>query len=67
MSSQEQRSTTILQDQEADTNNALHLRGSSTRRPRVRWEEGTIDNEHMDKKKSKSMYSFTCKFSLDGY
>jgi protein phosphatase 1 regulatory subunit 11 len=36
----------------------LHLRASQEpeeqiRRSRVRWEEGTIDNEFMDKKKSK--------------
>lgn len=47
-------STTIQEDQSTETNNALHLRGSTSRRPRVRWEEGTVDNENMGKKKSKS-------------
>lgn len=57
MSIQDRSTTTVLDsEQNEDTNTALHLRGSSTRRSRVRWEEGTIDNEHMDKKKSKGMY-----------
>lgn len=32
----------------------LVLRGGPTRRQRVQWEEGTVDNEGMGKKKSKS-------------
>ncbi|KAI0035391.1 phosphatase inhibitor-domain-containing protein [Vararia minispora EC-137] len=32
---------------------ALHLRGAHSDRPRVKWDEGVIDNEGMEKKKSK--------------
>lgn len=49
--------TTIVEEQSNDTSVPLRLRGTGTRRPRVRWQEGTVDNEHMGKKKSKSMYN----------
>ncbi|CDR43278.1 CYFA0S11e03048g1_1 [Cyberlindnera fabianii] len=57
--SQETRVSSLTQLERPAT--TLHLRLSAepqeqtetTARPRVRWEEGTIDNEHMNKKKSK--------------
>ena len=44
-------------EQQAEEVIPLHLRAphqSSTSTSRVRWAEDTIDNEHMNKKKSKS-------------
>jgi protein phosphatase 1 regulatory subunit 11 len=35
----------------------LKLRGGPVRRQKVAWKEGTIDNEGMGKKKSKSMFT----------
>lgn len=49
-------STTVQEEQSTETNSSLQLRGTTSRRPRVRWEEGTVDNENMGKKKSKSKY-----------
>jgi protein phosphatase 1 regulatory subunit 11 len=43
----------------------LKLRGGPVRRQKVAWKEGTVDNEGMGKKKSKSAFSSVpCRWSL---
>ena len=56
---QQQQQQSSSSDTPATTNNqqthTLRLRGAPIQRgPNVRWQEGTVDNEHMNKKKSKS-------------
>lgn len=46
-------SRTLVETPQETRQGELHLLAPDSARPRVRWEQGTVDNENMNKKKSK--------------